>query len=561
MPSPAEEIQRQVAEQQGAPAVPHGGVPGYVQAPPATALGGPNAAALQAKGAGLSAPPPATTPFTEFAFRQHPGVREPSGYEGTGGSMLYIANKFLEGARGGRQEALAKHEDQRTKNVDLVTNALHSVVTDPNLTPVAKQKAQAAYDDYLAKFTLHQIPEGSEKHPLLGAAKGILEGLTGGKIDKKWDGSPGEFLTQLAHIRTDPEHNLGSLISREAGNVVTARNKLLTENPYATEADLEQAAGRSLQILNQAGYPTLELSKGLLPTPKTAEEKATNAEFRARHARQQAAKSTQAELPSTAPPPVSPTTSAPPNAEQFGAETPGTNTEAAVTQPPPTVATPTAATSAPPGTAAAPAVAASVVPLGISKDDLMLLRSLQKGVPKTQTLTNTASGKTMKGEFLAGKAGIEGGWFDDNGKRLGEDWTIGKPGELHNMITQVPIDINGKIFYQKTIINREGKEIAKIGVPEAKKTEIFQGTMNGEPMAFERINGVDVPNLHLTKAQAGRWVLDKQSGEMVSLPAAYTGHSSTLNMQTAQIFLKAADGDKEKARKMAKDAGWQWESQ
>lgn len=579
MSSPAERIQQQVIEQDTAPqqGLPHGGVPGYSAggaAPPN--LGVPGAAAMQARGAGSAGAPPSTSPFTEFMMKQPDAVPHPNGYEGGSGSMLYVVDKFLEGAAKSRQKKYAEQEDARYKNVNIATNALHGIVTDPNVTPEAKQQAQQAYDQYLAKFTLHQIPKGADKaHPTVGVLKNMFEGMTGGKLDKKWDGTPSEFLMQVGHLRTDPNNSMGAVIGRESATVDAARKKLQAEHgPYWTKEDLFSSAGPSVQRLMQSGMSPEMIAQGAMATPKDAEGMFELQAFRKQwQAAQRQAAAGAAPVPEavpsrTGPPPGAPVAAAPP-AEPAAPAAPAAisapptfanpqdqaDSEIAqdlmrrnpmpgdrpmsrgeVMAPPPQQQTaPPPATPATTPPAAAPQAAASISP-----EDLNILRVMNKQ-QKSDTLYNTKTGDIRTATRMVDRFGPNTGWYDDAGRKLGSEWSMDKPaGDQIVFENKYVTGPDGKPYTQRMRINKHsGVELGPLGEPEPGHFQTITGrTADGQPMAYKQYaNGTRVEDPLALRADKDQYEMQVSeiTGQpvMVRKPNTYGGTGQPSNQPAA----------------------------
>lgn len=446
MPLPAQQIIQQMVEEDMAARqgrMPHSGLPGAVPGEQPRPGGGvPGGAAAMARGAGGTKPPPATSPWTEMSLNQLPPEAKPSGYEGTGGTILHIANQFLRGASQARQRSFAQQEDQRFKNINAVTNARNDFLANPNYTADAKRAADQAYSAYLAKTMSKDMEGGDKKHPAVQFLNTALEGVTGGKVDKKWDGNPGEFLMQLQEIQMEPKNSeaqrVGGMFDKFNAKKAKGRE---TFGDFLTQGQLEAdpETNALMQQLRIAGVQENSLTNGLMATPKNADELSDYQYDLANWQREKAAAAQaaqqakqQAALVNTAPPPGAVT-----QTDEVGQDIiPGVSGEilSGESAGPLPVAAVAPVPAAPAQQAAPPVAAAPVMtapPPGSpttaqpTPEYLARIRRDNKAVP--QQALYAEGQKPQTGFFYKDRRNEFTGFYNTAGQRLGSEWSIDKP--------------------------------------------------------------------------------------------------------------------------------------
>jgi len=100
------------------------------------------------------------------------------------GGAFFLASKFLEGAAQAKARSFAQKEQKKQEYVDNLNRKVQEVMSDPKYTDEQKHAYIQAANNAIGPHINETLKKSdSKKNPVLGAAKSLWDGLTGGKYE------------------------------------------------------------------------------------------------------------------------------------------------------------------------------------------------------------------------------------------------------------------------------------------------------------------------------------------------------------------------------------------
>lgn len=201
---------------------------------------------------------PAGGPFSQYLTAPlQPSAPEPTGFEGGGANVAFIASKFLDGIKQHRAQQFALQQLEEEKAQRGYETAIQAIQNNQNLTPAKRQELMTPLIQGLIGQAA-SVKEGAKHtgNPLTDLAKNIFTNATGGTLPKgqKLDmGLVGNVFSEM----NNPENHVATHLTRgdqQAQQLISSMGQDATQEKILNSPDFHNVVNQTRAATGQADW-------------------------------------------------------------------------------------------------------------------------------------------------------------------------------------------------------------------------------------------------------------------------------------------------------------------
>lgn len=199
-------------------------------------------------------------PFDEYlsqAVKQQP-TPQPTGWEGAGSNIAFIASKFLEGAKQARAHRFMQEQMEQDRQRQGYEMAIKAIDSNPNLLPAKKEELR----NPLIQGLIGQVVGSKENskitgHPMTDMVKNIFTNMTGGQMGNKAQpldmAAVGNAFTQMQIPENSIQHHL-SAGSSELGQLLQSMGPNANAQAFMANPSAQAIINRTRETTGMADW-------------------------------------------------------------------------------------------------------------------------------------------------------------------------------------------------------------------------------------------------------------------------------------------------------------------